>query len=261
MTQGMKVEKWQLSAPWFTPEKALGEIELLSVKLQKEDEPRAKIKLARQLAFAGTSLAVTDDKLDLTTIESGLQGLALANRFGAQTSDLNRAVAWLTKQKIELLGCSEFSVLTEKKKRIAVNAASLAVAGSNEIDTKNWYGNTLLAVDAMNNGEFFIVSTGNDGIYPVVARIIDASFPVLKEAEYKNLTLSSDTGIISVEGGAIWFGAPEDLSRGMKVDVEAGYYQVQLHVLERRSGESFVFVICPLQGERPVLSKFPELPY
>ena len=67
--------------------------------------------------------------MDIKTIETGIAALRMARRHVAVTDDLNRSVALLSKLKLEARGNANFVVLSERKKKICVDAASLAATG------------------------------------------------------------------------------------------------------------------------------------
>ncbi len=245
--------------PWLTIDAATQEINQFTTLLDAEKDPRKRVKIARRLAFAGTSLAFSKASLDLLTIDIGISALRKARRFGAITDDLNRSIAWLSKRKLEVSGCAKFEVTAEKKKIVTANAACLAASGNRDLDASVWTRGPETIVPAMNRGDFYLVATGFDGRYPVTLRMISAPEPVLNTSEYKHLECSAEVGVIRIENSELLFGAPENMKQAVSVAAPNGLLKVQLHYLSKPRGERFVLVGCSTNDVAGHLQDIPEI--
>ena len=251
--------KSRRKAPWLPLEHATKEIAKLTADIAVDKDPRKRAKLARRLAFAGSSLAFSKASLDIATIDIGIVALQTSRRNGAITEDLNRSIAWLSKLRLDVSGCGSFEVLAEKKKIIAAEAACLAATGKTELDADVWTGNPDIVVPAMNRGDFFLIATGFDGRYPVTLRMTNAPDPVLNAAEYKHLECSTDIGVVVIESSVLRFGAPESMGEAACVLAPNGYVKVQLHYLSTPSSERFVLVGCSTDETSGRLQHIPEI--
>lgn len=123
----------------------------------------------------------------------------MVRKSGGLIDDLNRAQAWLSKQRLESAGCADAQILGEEKKNVAVETATLTAAPDNTSDNGDflaWRNEELVA--AMNDGRFFMVRFQSDDLYPITVRWIEAAEPVLKPDEYKYLEESSDVGFLRI---------------------------------------------------------------
>lgn len=196
--------------------------------------------------------------MDIKTIETGIAALRMARRHGAVTDDLNRSVAWLSKLKLEASGNANFVVLSERKKKICVDAACLAATGQSKLDD-DWAAAPSHVLVAMNRGDFFLTSIGADGHCAIVVRLIDTADPILKASEYKYLEASTEVGMIRIENSELKFGAPEDLSNALSVPAPNGMLKVQLHYLEKPRSYSFILVACATDQAPDPLIDIPEI--
>jgi hypothetical protein len=244
--------------PWLTVDTARQEIAKLSDAIKSQSDFRVRQKLARQLAFAGTSLAKTKTELDLVTIEVGLIALKLARESGAVTDDLNRAAALLSKLRLDALGCTDAVVIAEAKKTIAVDGGCLAGCGSPTIAPDAWTGSNVEILNATNAGDFFLVGLGADGRYLVAVRLVDAPEPVLKPNEYKQLDYATEIGCLRISSSELRFGAPEDMALAAKIVVPNGLLKIQCFRLRSGNNEKILLVACQTAVLPPPLNRVPE---
>ncbi|NJM34995.1 MAG: hypothetical protein HC850_10150 [Rhodomicrobium sp.] len=249
------MKSWR-KVPWLPIQQAIEEIGKLTADISIEKDPRKRVKLARRLAFAGSSLAFSKEALDTATVEIGIAALQTSRRNGAVTDDLNRSIAWLSKLRLEVSGSGSFEVLAEKKKIIATDSACLAATGQTDLDVDIWTKGIETIFPAMNRGDFFLVTTGYDGRYPVILRITNAPEPVLKAAEYKYLECSTDIGVVAITNSVLIFGAPENIREAACVPALNGYLLVQLHYLSMPRGERFVLTGCSTKETSGNFDKF-----
>ncbi len=252
------MKSWR-NVPWLPLEHATKEIAKLTAAIAVDKDPRNKAKLARRLAFAGSSLAFSKAPLDIATIDIGIAALHTSRRNGAITADLNRSIAWLSKLRLDVSGCGSFEVLVEEKKIIAAEAACLAATGKTKLDADVWAGSPDIVVPAMNRGDFFLIATGFDGRYPVTLRMTNAPEPVLNAAEYKHLECSTEIGVVAIDSSVLRFGAPESMGTAACVSAPNGYVKVQLHYLSTPSSERFVLVGCSTNESSGRLRHIPEV--
>ena len=251
------MDNWR-KIPWLSVGAAKEEIGTLTTALDSQTDPRNRIKTARRLAYAGSSIAFSEDPLDVATIDVALAALRRARKHGAVTDDLNRSMAWLSKIRLDVTGCADFQVLAEKKKRVPVETACLAASGHENLDSEIWVGDSDVVLEAMNRGDFFLVSVRYDGLFAVTLRIIDAPDPVLKSSEYRHLEYSTDVGFLKIENSELRCGAPEDMENAACVTVQNGLFKVQLHHLQARS-DKYVLVACETETNEEPLETVPEL--
>jgi hypothetical protein len=244
--------------PWLTIDDAKRDIGKLSAAIAAEKDARGRQKLARQLAFAGTSLARAKSTLDPATIDIGLEALKLARKSGAVTEDLNRAAALLAKLRLDAMGCADARIIVEAKKIIAVDGGCLAGSGTPKIAPEAWTSANATVLAAMNRGDFFLVGLGADGRYSSTVRLVDAREPVLTPAEYKKLDAATEIGFLQVAQSELRFGAPEDMERAAKIIVPNGFFKVQVFRLTSGENEKFILVACSaIQAPLP-LDQIPE---
>ena len=152
--QNEEMDNWR-KIPWLSVGAAKEEIGALTTALDSQTDPRNRIKTARRLAYAGSSIAFSEDPLDVATIDVALAALRRARKHGAVTDDLNRSMAWLSKIRLDVTGCADFQVLAEKKKRVPVETACLAASGHENLDSEIWVGDSDVVLEAMKRGVTF----------------------------------------------------------------------------------------------------------
>lgn len=255
---GLAVQPWR-KVPWLSLEKAKAEIAALTDQVSAESSPRTRMKLGRRLAFAGSSMAFSEEAISIPDLEQGITALRLAKKSGAVTDDLNRSLAWLSKRRLEAMGFADAKVIAEKKKKVMVDAACLMAAPGGGIDPEFlvWPDDQILR--AMNEGRFFLASFGSDGSYSVAIRWVDAIEPVLKSTEYENLEASSDIGFLRIESAELRFGAPERLEKAAVLDVPKGLMKVQIFCLLKRNRSRIVLVACRTDEAPSPLVQMQEL--
>jgi hypothetical protein len=245
--------------PWLSTDVALSDISRLTRELAAEPQARRRMKLARALAFAGSSLAEAGTPLELSSIESAIAALRRARAAGAHTNDLGRSLARLSKLRQEALGLDNASICAEQTRGIVMNAACLMVIGKPDPEPAIWC-DPKQALLAINRGDFFLIATGFDGRIYATLRIIEGSEPILTTQEYAQLEYSTDIGHLIVTQRELRFGAPEDMQQGLRAPALNGWMKVQMHCLRRGSREHFVLVACRTdQGVAP-LRDIPSIP-
>lgn len=252
---------YRRKTPWLSLTDAKAEIEALTGQIEHERDPRKRIKLARRLAFAGASLAATEDETALADLDLGINALSLARRSGAVTDDLNRSQAQLSRRRLEVLGCAEAEILGEAKKTVLVDTACLAAAADPDLDTVflTWENDQIL--EAMNDGRFFLARFGADGRYRVALRWLEASEPVLKAEEYRYLENSSEPGYLRVETGRLFFGAAEKLDQAAALEVPKGLAKIQIFCLRKRASNLVLLVACRCAEPPPPIMRMQELEF
>jgi len=250
------MKNWQ-KTPWLSADAAMTEIRHLSTALAGEWDYRTSIRLGRRLAFAGSSLAFAPIQLELSTLDAGIAALRLSLKVGASTGDLRRSMAWLSKLRLDAIGCSNARITTEIKKVVLVENGCLVGSATETLDRADWAGRTDTALQAMNRGEFFLVSMGSDGRYCVRIRVVDSPEPCLSRKEYEKLEFATEVGFIRVTNSEVCFGAPEDLGHAAKIVVKNGITKVQCFAIGPRP--TIIFVVCASEEVPPPLRDFPGL--
>jgi hypothetical protein len=245
--------------PWLTVEAASQEIATLSIKLATEQDFRAKQRLGRRLAFAGTSVAVAKVTLDLPVVDMALNALKLARKAGGTTGDLYRSFAWLSKLRLDALGCANARIIAEARKTVPVDTGCLAASAVPSLTPDSWIGPNVSVLAAMNRGEFFLIGLGADGRYRVSVRIVDAPEPVLKPDEYKLLDGATDIGVLRIANKELRCGAPENMEIAAKVAAPNGLMKVQLFRLSRANTEKFILIGCAANEAPTPLEQIPEI--
>lgn len=250
------MKNWQ-KIPYLPVDTALKEIADLSATLAKTNDLRLKMKLGRRLAFAGSSMAFTTEEVDLANLDGGIAALKLARKVGAKTDDLNRSLAWLTKLRLEKMGCDKFTIVAETKKTVAVDGGGLIAWSALHPPFEVWAGKPAAALAAMNRGEFFLIGMGGDGRYQVVVRVIDAPEPCVSPAEYDKLNSATEIGFLKITQSTLHFGAPDDLKACAKAPAENGVMKVQGFSVGRNGKP--ILVACAARTLPPPLQEIPEL--
>ncbi len=254
----LKPRPWQKNVPWLTPDAALAELAQLQLQLAGEKDPRQRAKIARRLAFAGTSLAFAAASLDRTVLEAGIEGLRRARRAGAVTDDLNRAEASLVKARFDLIGAAEPEIRAKAAKTIAVDSGAL-VATATTLDSQFLLCSPGERLAAMNAGRYFLIGLGSDGTYRVQLRLVDGSEPVLAAAEYGRVQETTTPGFLRADEPRLYFGAAENAAKGASLEIAPGSYTVAVFLTATNRGQVILLVACRSKEPPAPLFREPAL--
>lgn len=115
-------------------------------------------------------------------------------------------------------------------------------------------------INAVNQGQAFLWSTGGDGTYDIILRVIDGPEPTANPKEYRHIVNSSPIATIQIKSG---FAVISDLGlevegSNIKIALKNGNYKVQVHrkyFIDRFDG--YVVILCPTTD--PAANNFNEI--
>jgi len=181
--------------------------------------------------------------------------LRLANRVSKGFQNANTSISKLAKARMEKLGIIGLEILySTRVRRVETNTACLALSDS-ELDEK-WFDPNF-SISKINEGAFFILGIGSDGINSLVLRILNMDEALLEPAEYKRVVEVSPIFRIKVLSGKLFFGAPENITVGASIPVPNGIYHGTITSL--RSGANLKYIASLIQSNKPI-EKLYQLP-
>ena len=218
-----------------------------------ETDYRTRQKLLKRAShYVGRGFASgIEDPDALHLYMSIVRKAALVHSF---PQDERRKLAQITARWLTVTGAAEHRVVARTKGKIATETATfglgdvgLAPAATNE----PWSEEQM--VEWMTTGERLFFRTGYDGTIKAELRVIDGREPVLSEKEYKRLSASTPTLVLTVPTGRIgladfalmaepWPDAsPAD---AIAIEVHTGCYKACVFGFSTSRSNSVIAVVC-----------------
>lgn len=251
-----KLKYWRKDANWLGEDTAKDAIERGIATVTTVTNARDRWRAARVLSHAAASIAFNDDTLTLAAVEQSLDALGLAQRNGGRTEFSGRAASFLARERQTLLGLSDPTILFEKSRKIRVDCACVAIGTSPDV-ARDWLilqGQP--AINALNNGNLYVLYLGSDGTFTVRLRFIDGSLPILAASEYGKVENTGPIGYL--EGGRVFAGEPGALEKGIMFDTTEPML-VQPYAIARGRSVSLTFVICRTDKKPEPFDVVPEV--
>lgn len=273
------------------------EIDRLAEQIAAGKDPRARIKQARRIGFLARELGAAA----AVNASAWLDGAVTPARLEAMVEKA-RAAFWLAASKGgdpdfctltmlaiargALSGRKEATVLAEVSAVTRVETACLVATASPAFDPRVVFEDDSRhagVLEAMNRGDFYMLSLGGDGEYEVTLRIVDAPDPVITGDELARVIRATAPGFLSVEGPVLVCGPLEDITRGALLGLPQGLLKIQAFALapqedgmledreidgeaqaEEEDGEAIagfglLFVACFAQTPPEPLARPPEI--
>ena len=220
----------------------------LHEEIKHETNPRKRMQLCRKSLGLGKHAVKLAAKLTSDQIYDIQETLRLANRVSKGFQNANTSISKLAKARMEKLGINELNIRSySRPRRVGTDTACLALSDA-ELE-ENWFESSV-SLTRINEGAFFLLSIGADGINSLVLRILDMDELMLEPSEYKRVVEVSPVFRIEVSSGKLFFGAPENITAGVSIPASNGIYHGTITSL--RSGANLKYIATLIQSSKPV---------
>lgn len=212
--------------------------------LNIRDKWKALRTITHDISVSYKKEAVTVEQLEfyIKIMKQSVKALSFPQKASLFLSKL--IADWLV-----LTGNDQCEIILKISNEIPVETATIAISDPayfDDINALQDYSERNY-LHLMNEGKFFIFSTGSDGIYKVQLRIVDALEPVLTPKEFTRVIDTSESAIMHVPSGTITIADPSFFNSEkycLRAFVTPGNYKISVyHFYIPKKIESFYIVL------------------
>lgn len=208
------------------------------------DDGRRYVDAVKRAAHTAAAAIGSGTVTDPTTLENMRRALQDASRVAGFPGEFRRAANKVASAMLAARGITVVETLIQKRGMVAVDGGLLRVGDPKQLEALI---GVMPDIADIAEGRVAYVSTGCDGLFPVILRLVSAPEPVLTPKEFSKSLGATAPMVIAVDSGKIACQSDVDKSPyKLSLDVAPGRYAVVCHVF----GKGFLFVMA--RTEAPV---------